>query len=543
MTAAEKVEEILSALNNGDKVKKISPGELGEEFSGVLNEINALIDGFSAIHESMDTLGVMSENDYTKKAEGNCTGIYKKLTDSVNLIRKRFLTLEDVAEDLSRGDFSDLEKFRSIGNGAGKRCENDKIVPAYIEMMEAINNVTEEIEILGKYASEGKLDYRSNASSHKGAYGEIVKSVNSAIDSFVIPMNEAMRVCKKYADADFTAHFSDSIDMRGDFESFKEAVDGIGESISHSLSVTSKVTEQVVANSNEVTKGTDEVAKATEGVANASQKTADLTKDLLTSIDDITRQIADLSASNEEIASTSQEVHNAANHVVDVGKETQELANVTNSKMGDVEKIAKESVSEIQELNTQIKEVGKIVKLINDIAGQINLLALNAAIEAARAGEHGRGFAVVAGEVKNLAAEARTATDSIEKVVSAVKDGSDKTAKAIMLANDEIIDGVDSVNKTLEALNTIIKSAGQVTHDIGEITKAIEDQALIANNVVNAAEKGDSMTKDVQREAQELAALAEESSASVEEIGSAVHEVNSLIKELNEANSQFKYRM
>ncbi|MDD3407956.1 MAG: methyl-accepting chemotaxis protein, partial [Methanomicrobium sp.] len=189
----------------------------------------------------------------------------------------------------------------------------------------------------------------------------------------------------------------------------------------------------------------------------------------------------------------------------------------------------------------QVKEVGKIVKLINDIAGQINLLALNAAIEAARAGEHGRGFAVVAGEVKNLAAEARAATDSIEKVVSGVQTGSEKTAKAIMLANTEIVDGVESVNKTLEALNVIIKNAGQVTHDIGEITKAIEDQAQIANNVVNSAEKGNRMTKDVQNEAESLAALAEESSASVEEIGSAVNEVNELVKRLAEANSKFKY--
>ncbi|MDD4299695.1 MAG: methyl-accepting chemotaxis protein, partial [Methanomicrobium sp.] len=409
------------------------------------------------------------------------------------------------------------------------------------KMMEAISDVSKDIEILGHNAAEGNINYRSDAASHLGEFRQIVDAVNTAIDAFVIPMRESINVCQRYADADFTARFSDNITVKGDFIKFRDAVNNIGESVSKNLAATNKVTKEVVSNSNEVAKGTDEVAKATEGVANASQKTAELTKNLLLSIDDITRQISDLSASNEEIASTSQEVYNAASHVVDVGKETQELANVTNKKMGDVEKIAKESVEEIQGLTTQVKEVGKIVKLINDIAGQINLLALNAAIEAARAGEHGRGFAVVAGEVKNLAAEARAATDSIEKVVSGVQTGSEKTAKAIMLANTEIVDGVESVNKTLEALNVIIKNAGQVTHDIGEITKAIEDQAQIANNVVNSAEKGNRMTKDVQNEAESLAALAEESSASVEEIGSAVNEVNELVKRLAEANSKFKY--
>ena len=57
--------------------------------------------------------------------------------------------------------------------------------------------------------------------------------------------------------------------------------------------------------------------------------------------------------------------------------------------------------------------MSSIVQLIGDITGQINLLALNATIESARAGEAGRGFAVVAAEVKNLANQAKQATDKI----------------------------------------------------------------------------------------------------------------------------------
>ncbi|WP_048149487.1 methyl-accepting chemotaxis protein [Methanolacinia paynteri] len=541
MSELKTIESFLSALNNGDRTKGLNPAEFGQEFHGIVNELNTLQDGFTALYDIDDILSEMSNNDYTRKVDNNSLGIYKKLSTSVNLVQLRLLTLQQAAEDISAGNFSDLDKFRGIGGGAGKRCENDKIVPAFISMMEAISNVTLEVEVIGEKISDGDVYYRGKASDHKGEFSEIIKSVNNVAEAFLIPIKESIRVCSSYADADFSERFSPSVEMKGAFENFKNAINNIGESVSESLALTSNVTMQVVSNSSEVTKGTDEVAKATEGVANSSQKTADLTNDLLKSIDDITRQIADLSASNEEIASTSQEVYTAANHVVEIGKQTQDLANGTNDKMSSVEKIASKSVEEIRALNDQIKEVGNVVKLINDITSQINLLALNAAIEAARAGEHGRGFAVVAGEVKNLAAEARSATDSIGNVVSAVQAGSENTAKAIMTANDEIIEGVDSVNKTLQALNTIIQNAGQVTHDVGEITKAIEDQANIANNVVISAEKGNKMTKDVQKNAQELAALAEESSASVEEIGSAIHEVNELIKKLDEANSHFKY--
>jgi Methyl-accepting chemotaxis protein len=178
--------------------------------------------------------------------------------------------------------------------------------------------------------------------------------------------------------------------------------------------------------------------------------------------------------------------------------------------------------------------------MINDIAGQINLLALNAAIEAARAGDAGRGFAVVAGEVKNLAADARKATDHIGDVITAIQRSSEKTSTAIRSSHSEIAVGVESVNKTIESLNIMVSGASEVTRDMGEIVRAIEDQANIATAIVNTAQEGISLTSENLTQIEELSALAESVSASVQEINSAIIEVEGLSGELRTQIQAFK---
>ena len=105
-----------------------------------------------------------------------------------------------------------------------------------------------------------------------------------------------------------------------------------------------------------------------------------------------------------------------------------------------------------QRLSAASESMSSIVGLIGNITGQINLLALNATIESARAGEAGRGFAVVASEVKNLANQAKQATDKIGEEIGNLNGISGDVVAALTTIKQAIQDVSEYVTSTAVAV-------------------------------------------------------------------------------------------
>ena len=115
-----------------------------------------------------------------------------------------------------------------------------------------------------------------------------------------------------------------------------------------------------------------------------------------------------------------------------------------------------------QRLSTAAGSMSSIVELIGDITGQINLLALNATIESARAGDAGRGFAVVAAEVKNLANQAKQATDKIGSEIGNLT-------------------GISA--DVVGALNAIKTAIQGVSDYVSSTAVAVEEQSTVTNEM------------------------------------------------------------
>jgi methyl-accepting chemotaxis protein len=115
-----------------------------------------------------------------------------------------------------------------------------------------------------------------------------------------------------------------------------------------------------------------------------------------------------------------------------------------------------------QRLSEAATSMHEIVGMIGSITSQINLLALNATIESARAGEAGRGFAVVAGEVKNLANQAKLATDRITAEIAALTGISGDVVSALGV----IRSAIDHVNDFVASTAAAVEEQSAVTADM-----------------------------------------------------------------------------
>ncbi len=200
--------------------------------------------------------------------------------------------------------------------------------------------------------------------------------------------------------------------------------------------------------------------------------------------------VEELTASLEEI--TSQTMQNAKNAQTtdELAKNIKEDAELGNKQMAGM-------LHAMDEINNSSDNIGKIIKVIEDIAFQTNILALNAAVEAARAGQHGMGFAVVADEVRNLAGQsAKAAKETAELIQNSIK---------------KVEDGTLTANETAGALNKIVVG-------ITKVSELIDNIALASNEQAAALEQINQGIMQVSQVVQSTAAASEESAAASEEL-------------------------
>lgn len=208
------------------------------------------------------------------------------------------------------------------------------------------------------------------------------------------------------------------------------------------------------------------------GVAHLSETVAEMSASadsLSTSIDRV--------AGN---ASQADEFAAGAVHEVDEGKRVTLEAIAA---MREVESRVTAALGEVEVLEKNSAEIGRVVAAIHQIADQTKLLALNAAIEAARAGEVGRGFAVVADEVRKLSEESSQQAGGISVILGRVGAGVNAVQQAIANAVDEARHGSQASLSAEAALVRIEEVTARIAASVRDIAANVQQQSASAQRI------------------------------------------------------------
>lgn len=195
-------------------------------------------------------------------------------------------------------------------------------------------------------------------------------------------------------------------------------------------------------------------------------------------------------------ASTELRAREQGNQMVGIAGDTYEKLGEyitymtdTAASMEKMRETATDTESSIDRLQNAMDEVSEFAQTIGSITAQTNLLALNASIEAARAGEHGKGFAVVAEEVRVLAEDSKTASESIKGIIGNIGELLEKVQDANKRNVTSIEEGLSQIDGARQEAEQIGKMQTDSRKMAMQVLKACEETENFAHKLGDTSER------------------------------------------------------
>jgi methyl-accepting chemotaxis protein len=287
----------------------------------------------------------------------------------------------------------------------------------------------------------------------------LAKTINKMLDTQQRINADILKVLAEYSNYNYMNSI-DNNNIQGELKKLVDGINTLGNAITSMLVENKHNGETLQKGSNQLLKNVDELNRASNDAAARLEETAAAVEEITSNIIQSTQNVAQMA----------------------------KYANELNGSALSGEKLAKQTVNSMEEINTQVNSINEAITVIDQIAFQTNILSLNAAVEAATAGEAGRGFAVVAAEVRNLASRSAEAANEIKAIV----------ANATLKSNqgkdiaDEMIEGYTNLSKNINSTLSLIKDVSNGANEqrtameqISDAINSLDKQTQINANIAN----------------------------------------------------------